>query len=96
MNHNNPNNNQSAFLSAIKGFSTTIAIIATLIGAPLLGLATEEYVAELAEHIYGDEFIWMSVIVWKVLCFPLIFYAAKASFTTAIMVAATGFALRFV
>lgn len=88
--------NRSLFMSSMKGLSTWLAAALTLIAAPSLYALTKTWAAHLAIQLYGWSWADPLQTVWYLLCWPICFFAIRASLVTAIMMAALTAAVRFV
>lgn len=81
--------NQASFRQSMQGFATTAAAALTLFVAPALYELTHEHVSQITEHFYGyGQAADMVGVAWKILVWPLSFFALRATLVTAIMMGA--------
>lgn len=94
--HSSPQRDQQrqVFSSSLNGFSTTLAAMLALLGAPYLNELTAPYVVALARRSYGPELVDLVEIAWMIACFPFVFFAARASVGVALMMAGSALAYR--
>ena len=88
--------NRSLFMNSMKGLSTWLAAALTLVAAPSLYALTENWAETLAIQLYGWNWADPLQTVWYLLCWPICFFAIRASLVTAVMMAALTAAVRFV
>lgn len=78
------------------GFATTAAaMVALILGAPLNEF-TQPYVIYWAERTYAPELTQLIGIAWMILCWPLTYFAARASILAALTAAGVYLAYRFI
>ncbi|MCD1628100.1 hypothetical protein K7H22_19075 [Seohaeicola saemankumensis] len=78
------------------GFASTLAaMISVLLSAPLNEF-TQPYVILYAQRTYAPELVDLIAIVWMILCWPLVFFAARASVIAGLTAAGVYLAYRFI
>ncbi|WP_299724850.1 hypothetical protein [uncultured Tateyamaria sp.] len=96
----NPNqhgpNGQGGGMNMKDGFASTLAaMISVLLSAPLNEF-TQPYVILYAQRTYAPELVNLIAIVWMILCWPLVFFAARASIIAGLTAAGVYLAYRFI
>ena len=81
-------------MSMKDGFaSVTAAMVSIILSAPL-NEYTQPYVIYLAQRSYSPEIVHLIGIVWMLLCWPLAYFAARASIIAALTAAGVYIAYR--
>lgn len=87
-------NKRGNYYESVRGLAIVIAIISTLICAPILSNWTEEWIGQLIIKSYGVEFLDIGQFIWSSLMYALVYYAAKAFLIGAIVSAGLALATR--
>lgn len=86
---------QSIFMSSIKGFANTAAVAVTFFTVPPLYGRTVEWVSEFTARHYGYEFTDLAGFAWFVIVACLVFFTARASISTLLVMGGIAVAVRF-
>lgn len=86
---------KSVFLSSIEGLANTLAVVAAFLGAPPIYGRTVEWISAFTTRHYGAEFADLISLAWFVIVVCLVFFTARASISTALIVGGVSFAVRF-
>lgn len=78
------------------GFASVAAAMVSLILSPPLNEVTSPYVYRLATRTYAPELVDLIMIAWLILCWPLCYFAARASIIAALTAAGVYLAYRFI
>lgn len=78
------------------GFATVAAAMLAMIFAPTLNEMTLPYVIGIARRSYGPDIVSLFEVAWMLLCFPFVFFAARAGIAYALTAAGVYLAYRFV
>ena len=78
------------------GFATIAAAMLAMIFAPTLNELTLPYVIGIARRSYPSDIVSVFEIAWMLLCFPFVFFAARASIAFALTAAGVYLAYRFI
>ena len=87
-------NTQSVFIQSAKGLANTLAVAVTFFGTPPLYNATVRWVADFTTYNYGaglDDFV---SFCWFLTCGACVFFGARMSLSTALIMGAMTFATR--
>ncbi len=87
--------NQSNYYSSIEGLAIVCAIACTLLTAPLLTVATDEWARALILKFYGHGLVDFGILVWKLLCFAFVFFLTRAFVVAMVVAMGVGLAQRF-
>jgi hypothetical protein len=82
-------------MSSVIGLANTLAVVATFLGAPPLYGQTIGWVQEFTARNYGYGFADATAIAWGVTCGCLVFFIARASISTALVLGGLALATRF-
>ena len=93
-NHGHHDPRHSAFMSGINGLGLVLAIIACFFGTPPLYDLTVFWVAEFSDRYYGREWTDLIRAAWWLSCAAAIFFAARATLSTALTMAGLAIAAR--
>ena len=94
-NTNHAQAGQNLFMSSVVGLANVLAFVAAFFGGPLLWQHTVEYVRELTFQTYGADLIGLASMAWYGLSFLLVFFVARASIGTALVVGGLALVTRF-
>lgn len=86
---------QSIFISSIEGLANTAAVIVTFLFLPIAHGKSVGWVLRFTEEYYGDEFSGFVYLVWYVLLALMIFFGARASLSTLLIMCGVSIAVRF-
>ena len=86
---------QSIFMSSIKGFANTAAVAATFFSAPPLYSRTVDWVTAFTTRYYGSDLTDIAGFAWFVIVTFLVFFTARASISTLLVVGGLAVAVRF-
>lgn len=78
------------------GFASVAALMLAMIFAPTISEATLPYVIGIAERSYPPDIVSLFEIAWMLLCFPFVFFAARAGIAYALTAAGVYLAYRFI
>ncbi|MGF0538890.1 hypothetical protein ACQQ2Q_12915 [Agrobacterium sp. ES01] len=78
------------------GFATIAAAMVSIVVSPTLSSATLPYVIGIARQSYPPEIVELFKVAWMLLCFPFVFFAARASIAFALTAAGVYVAYRFI
>lgn len=76
------------------GFATTLAAMVALILSAPLNEYTNPYVVYFAQRTYAPDLVNLISIAWMFLCWPLVFFAARASIIAGLTAAGVFIAYR--
>lgn len=93
MNHAQAGKN--IIMSSAVGLANLVALIVAFLGGPLLWRHTIVIVRELTYQTYGEGLIAIVSVAWYGLSFMLVFYVARISVGTAIVMGGAAFVARF-
>lgn len=85
---------QSIFLSSLTGLANVLAVIATFFGTGPLYSKTVDFIYRFAVTHYGYGIADFTTLIWGVLCAALIFFIARATISTALVMAGLSLAMR--
>lgn len=83
------------FMSSVGGLANVLAVAATLLTAPLLYGNTVDWVTDFTGQHYGYGFDPLICLIWGACCGLGIFFAARASLSTGLVMAGIAVAMRF-
>tara|TARA_A100001391_G_scaffold153410_2_gene111241 strand:- start:14945 stop:15241 length:297 start_codon:yes stop_codon:yes gene_type:complete len=86
---------KSVFVRSINGLATTLAAVITFLGVPPLYGKTVGWVQTYTAQNYGTGWEDVTALIWFAICGALIFFTARASVSTALMMGALAIATRF-
>lgn len=86
---------QSIFISSIEGVANTAAVIVTFLFLPIAHGKSIGWVIWFTQEYYGDEFTGFVYMVWYLLLALMIFFGARASLSTLLILAGVSIAVRF-
>lgn len=78
------------------GFSTTVALMMAMIFAPIVNEYSVPILRWAARFSYGPDIIEFIELAWFFLCFPLVFFAARAGIAYALTAAGVYLAYRLI
>ncbi len=93
MNHAQAGKN--IFMSSIVGLANILALIAAFFGGPMLWQHTIVFVRDLTYQTYGEGLIGIASLAWYGLSFMLVFFVARMSIGTALVMGGAAFIARF-
>lgn len=93
MNHAEAGKN--ILMSSIVGLANILALVAAFFGGPLLWQHTIVYVRDLTYQTYGESLIGLASLAWYGLSFMLVFFIARMSIGTALVMGGAAFIARF-
>ena len=76
---------ESMFTSSMNGLANVIAVLASFLGTPWLFNSTIEWLHEYTARAYGYGYETPVSIVWFLSCSMLIFFTARATVSTALV-----------
>lgn len=77
-------------------FASTLAAMVSIILSTPLNEFTQPYVIYWAQRTYAPELVDLIAIIWMILCWPLAFFAARASIIAGLTAAGVYIAYRFI
>lgn len=77
------------------GFAITAAAMVSIILSPVIDEYTKPYVIYWARRNYPPELVQLISIIWSILTWPLVFFAARAAIVYALTAAGLYLAYRF-
>lgn len=86
---------RSIFMDSIKGFANTAAVAATFFSVPPLFNRTVDWVMAFTSRFYGSDFADLSGFAWFVIVTLLVFFTARASISTLLVIGGLAVAVRF-
>lgn len=86
---------RSIFMNSIHGLANTGAVVATFFSAPILFNVTEPWVRKFTNYYYGEELADPASFVWFVLMTLIIFFSARASLSTLLVMGGLAIAVRY-
>lgn len=86
----------SIFLSSMQGLANTLAVLTTFLGTGPLYTNTKDWIFRFSEAQYGAEMADLATFAWWPICAAVLFFAARASISTAIMFGAVAIMTRFI
>jgi hypothetical protein len=86
---------RSIFMSSVEGLANTLAVVVTFFAVPPLYGRTVDWVAAFTARHYGAEFADLASLAWFVLAALLVFFTARASISTLLVMGGIALALRF-
>ena len=92
----NPNQaGRSIFMSSVIGLSNVIAVVVAFFATPVAYDRTVGWVQRFASSHYGYGFEDITAFVWWLIVALLIFFSARASISTALVMGGLAIAARF-
>lgn len=85
---------QSIFMSSAKGLANTVAVAVTFLGTPLLYGKTIQSVQSFTASNYGYGYTDFVSFAWFCVVAAMVFFLARASIATALMMGAMALATR--
>ncbi|MCF8467278.1 MAG: hypothetical protein K9G33_07730 [Sneathiella sp.] len=85
---------QSIFMSSMKGLANVLAVVCTFFGTGPLYSRTVDWVVRFAASNYGPASADIASVLWGLICAVLIFFIARASISTALVMGALTIATR--
>ena len=82
---------QSIFMSSVKGLANTLAVLVTFFTVPAVYSRSVDWVAAFT----GAEFTDFASFVWFILLALLVFFTARASISTLLVMGGLALAVRF-
>lgn len=79
---------QSLFMSSMIGVANILAVVAAFIGSPWLYAKSIGWVQTYIVNHYGYGFQDITSFVWFIICAGFVFFTARASISTAIVMTA--------
>ena len=76
---------RKTFLDSVKGLATTIAVVATFFGVPVVYNRSVGFVQAFTANQYGSGWEDATAFCWFVICIFLVFFASRASIATALV-----------
>ena len=86
---------RSVFLGSVKGLANTAAAAAAFFGTPLVYSETVGWVQDFTYRHYGADLVGLVQIGWFGIVGFAVFFVARASIGTAIVMGGTAIAIRF-
>ena len=86
---------ESMFTSSMNGLANVIAVLASFLGTPWLFDVTIDWLHEYTARAYGYGFETPVSIVWFLACSLLIFFTARATVSTALVMGGAALLTRF-
>jgi len=84
---------EAIFMSSMKGLANVLAVVCTFFGTGPLYSATVDWVLEFSQNHYGAGGDFVSIL-WGCVCAAFIFFVARASLSTALVMGALTLATR--
>ena len=85
---------QSVYMSSIEWLANTAAVVVTFFALPIAHYHSLPWVTHFTAQYYGREFIEPVVMVWYVILAFLIYFAARASVSTLLIIGGITIAMR--
>ena len=86
---------RSIFMSSIQGVATTVALAATVVGAPVIYNFSIDWEQSFTARQYGYGLEDIAAVVWGGTCASIVFFVARASVGTALVMGGLAVATRF-
>ena len=83
-------------MSSLMGLANILAVIAAFIGSPWLYGKSITWVQTYIAHNYGYGFDDIVALVWAIICAGLIFFTARASISTALVMGGMAIVARLI
>ena len=85
---------QSIFMSSMTGLANVLALVETFFGTGPLYTKTVDWIYRFAAQNYGYASADLVSLIWGAICAALIFFIARASISTALVMGALTIAMR--
>jgi hypothetical protein len=82
-------------MSSIAGLANILAMIAAFFGGPLFWQHTITFVRDLTYQTYGADLLGIVSLAWYGLSYMLVFFVARMSVGTALVMGGAAFVARF-
>lgn len=89
------NASRSMFEGSVRGFANVAAVLAAFIGTPPAFSATQPWMIDYVEHHYGYGFGDLFSFAWWVCLALAIFFSARMTLSTALVMGGLALAVRF-
>lgn len=86
---------RSIFMSSIEGLANTGAVAVTFLTTPQVFSATNNWIRAYTAYHYGPEFTDIVGFAWFVIVAFFVFFIARASFSTMLVMGGLAIAVRF-
>lgn len=94
--HKNPGSSgQSMFTSSLGGLANVIAFLASFLGTPWLFNVSIDWLQEYTAQAYGYGYHDIVSVLWFISCSLLIFFTARATVSTALVMGGAALVTRF-
>ncbi len=87
---------QTIFMSSMKGLANTGAVAATFFTTPIVYSASVDWIVSFAIRHYGEAWADVVNLVWFVLVACLVFFIARASLSTLLVMGGLAVATKFI
>ena len=86
---------RSIFMSSMKGLANTGAVAATFFVAPVAYSASVDWIEDFAIQHYGQAWAGITEFAWFILVAVLVFFVARASLSTLLVMGGLAVATKF-
>ena len=87
---------QTTFASSLQGLATLVAMVTAFLGTPALYGRTINWLQDYTYYNYGAGFEDLVAFTWFLMCGGMIFFLARATLSTALIMGGLALVTRFV